>query len=99
MIYGIATDSRLGPFLFGNRFAVGIGVISYSLYLWHLLVIDWLQRWGWFINYKGYLFPVLLPVVFSVSLGIATLSYLFIERPFLKRGTHRKIAQPGPRDP
>jgi peptidoglycan/LPS O-acetylase OafA/YrhL len=92
MIYGIATDSRLGPFLFGNRFVVGIGVISYSLYLWHLLVIDWLQRWGWFIYYKGYLFPVLLPVALSVSLGLATLSYFFIERPFLKRGTPKKIA-------
>jgi peptidoglycan/LPS O-acetylase OafA/YrhL len=92
MIYGIAADRRLGPFLFGNRFIVSIGVISYSLYLWHLLVIDWLQRWGLFISYKWYLFPVLLPVVLFVSLGVATLSYFFIERPFLQRGISKKIA-------
>jgi peptidoglycan/LPS O-acetylase OafA/YrhL len=91
MIYGIAADRRLGPFLFGNRFIVSIGIISYSLYLWHPLVIDWLQRWGLFINYKRYLFPVLLPLALSLSVGIATLSYLFIEKPFLKRGISKKI--------
>jgi peptidoglycan/LPS O-acetylase OafA/YrhL len=85
MIYGIAANGRLSPSLFGNPFIAGIGVVSYSLYLWHPLFIDWTQRWGLLIGYKGYLLWVLLPVVLFVSLGGATLSYLFIERPFLRR--------------
>lgn len=86
MIYGIAVNGRLSPFLFGNRFMVGIGVVGYSLYLWHPLLIGWLQRCGLLTNYKGYLFPVLLPVALFASLGVAAFSYLFIERPFLNIG-------------
>jgi peptidoglycan/LPS O-acetylase OafA/YrhL len=89
LIYGIASNSLIGKFLFGNPFILGVGVISYSLYLWHLLLLDWM-RWGLLVNDKGYLFPVLLMVGLPLSLGAAMLSYLFVERPFLFRKTGEK---------
>jgi peptidoglycan/LPS O-acetylase OafA/YrhL len=62
--------------LLSTRPFVFVGLISYSLYLWHwpLIVIN---KYDWFQgvperNYR------LLPVTFAV----ATLSWLFVERPF-----------------
>jgi peptidoglycan/LPS O-acetylase OafA/YrhL len=55
---------------------VAIGVISYSLYLWHWPIIA----------YANYLSlnktPVVCLVIFTVSIILATLSYFFVEKPF-----------------
>ncbi len=59
--------------------AVALGRISYGVYLWHypvLLVLNHylstLSRWG------------ILPIDLAVTLIIATLSYRFVETPFLR---------------
>lgn len=83
VIYGIAKNSLLGIFLFGNRLILKAGVISYSIYLWHQLVITWIMDLGYFGHVKGYLFLPILIVTLPVSLGLAMVSYLVIERPFL----------------
>jgi peptidoglycan/LPS O-acetylase OafA/YrhL len=83
LIYGIAANCPFGRFLFGNRFIIFLGVVSYSFYLWHLPAIDWLMRWDYLANYKGYVFPVLFVVTLFVSLGLAVASYLIFERPCL----------------
>jgi peptidoglycan/LPS O-acetylase OafA/YrhL len=67
--------------LLRNRFAVGIGLISYSLYLWHWPLIV-------FTKYASGLEPLSwqsLVAVFCVSLIVASISYRFIEQPF-RRG-------------
>ena len=56
-----------------------LGVISYSFYVWHRVIIDaFVGRvpWNW-----PELMAVSLPIVFTVSI----LSYKFVEAPFLKR--------------
>lgn len=55
---------------------VAIGLISYSLYLWHWPIIA-------YVNYlsieKTYLVKF---IIFVVSLCLATLTYFFVEKPF-----------------
>jgi peptidoglycan/LPS O-acetylase OafA/YrhL len=52
---------------------VGLGRISYGLYLWHPLVFF---STGYFRS---------APLALAVSLGVALLSYRFVELPFLRR--------------
>lgn len=63
---------------------VFVGLISYSLYLWHwpLLVII---NWYWDIES-----PVMLIAYFALTFLFAYLSYQFIERPFRNPQTYSK---------
>ncbi|MBN2623839.1 MAG: acyltransferase [Acidimicrobiales bacterium] len=70
----------------GARPLVLAGMVSYSLYLWHLPIFDWLERAtpGWS--------PVVRSVVGVVAaVAVSTVSYLYVERPFLRR-RHRRAA-------
>lgn len=79
-----APPGALGRVL-GARPLVAAGVISYSLYLWHLPVFEYLAREtpGWTPWLRS-----LVGVV--VSLVAATFSYRCIERPFLRRRYRRQ---------
>ncbi|HEX2526537.1 MAG TPA: acyltransferase family protein [Geminicoccus sp.] len=56
---------------------VFVGLISYSLYLWHWPVLVYLRYLG---GHDGSVPPV--PTVFLVSLGLAILSWRLVEQPF-----------------
>lgn len=71
----------------GARPLVLAGMLSYSLYLWHLPIFDWLTREtpGWP--------PVVRSLVGLVAaLAVSTVSYLYVERPFLRRRHRRATA-------
>lgn len=66
--------------MLSNRVLVGIGLISYSLYLWH---------WPVFVLFRLQLGTVDLPVFSAVvatviSLALAIFSWKFVEQPFRK---------------
>jgi peptidoglycan/LPS O-acetylase OafA/YrhL len=73
-----------------------LGLVSYSLYLWHLPVIRALQHWaprpdpGW----SAYLGQS--AIVVAISVALAALTYRFVERPALalrsRRGTTKVAA-------
>ena len=59
--------------------AVGIGLVSYSAYLWHQPIYAF-ARIHW-----GYLSPPMLVALFLVTLALAYLSWRFVENPFRDR--------------
>ena len=89
MLLGLTGDRHAGVHIFGNKIVVGLGLISYSIYLWHVPILELLPRLG--------LIPVrttnievgwhrILGTALPVVLLLSALSYWFIERPFQELG-------------
>lgn len=71
--------SSLGRLL-ALRPLAAAGVVSYSLYVWHLLVFEILKK-----NTGSWSPPGRAVVGVGAALLVATASYLIVERPFLRR--------------
>jgi peptidoglycan/LPS O-acetylase OafA/YrhL len=54
-----------------------VGVVSYSLYMWHFPILRFLHE------RVGLDYPALLPLAFVVCVPAALVSYYVVERPFL----------------
>jgi peptidoglycan/LPS O-acetylase OafA/YrhL len=82
-------DGRRRPFLLNwleARPIVWVGVVSYSLFLWHEPIIWWLRDRGMLasgIGAGGFL--VNLIIVGTVSLALSALTYRMVELPALRR--------------
>jgi peptidoglycan/LPS O-acetylase OafA/YrhL len=59
----------------GNRALLFVGLVSYSLFLYHVAVVIQVDRWG---------LPAGPLVALVLSLAVASLSYYLVERPALK---------------
>ncbi|MEO8347048.1 MAG: acyltransferase [Betaproteobacteria bacterium] len=88
MLLGMTGGQHPGVAIFGNRVAVGLGLISYSIYLLHIPAIEM------FILHRDalgplatlpYGLPLLMGCVLPLVLIASTLSYKLIEQPFLRR--------------
>jgi peptidoglycan/LPS O-acetylase OafA/YrhL len=88
--------SKLGPLdrLFLNPISRWIGRLSYSFYLWHWLVLTMAMRALLILTPGAVIIgPLNQPIFFAlagssiaVTLGIAALSYRWVERPFMILG-------------
>ncbi len=58
---------------------VYLGRVSYGLYVFHLMVIEWP-----ILQLGGMRWPLRLTLSFGLTLGLAALSYALLERPFLR---------------
>ena len=90
-ILGIYWGSRIGSALFANRVVYFFGLISYSLYLWHFVVMRQIQS---LIGapYADLPHLVTFPLSLACVLAIATISYYLIERPFYRLKSYREAA-------
>lgn len=70
--------------IFGNRIMVFLGLVSYSLYLWHLPVLNWLAAASWYPGPTGGRLAWILALALPIALVISTVSYLGVERPFMR---------------
>ncbi len=77
--------SPLAKILLANRFIFFCGVVSYSLYLWQLPLIQALSKTSFFTDYQGYALAAYLVIATPLTLLLAWLSYRFVELPFLRR--------------
>ena len=74
---------RIGTWLLANRAVYFLGLISYSLYLWHFVVMQQVQV----MLGDGYAeLPhwVTFPLATAAVIAVATASYLLVERPFYR---------------
>jgi peptidoglycan/LPS O-acetylase OafA/YrhL len=63
---------------------VWVGIVSYSLYLWHEPLARWLSARGWtFGGHWGFVGNV--AIVYALALALASVTYLVVERPALDR--------------
>ncbi len=69
--------SRFSSFLIENRIMVALGRISFSLYMWHQLVLAY-ARYFW----AQELLTSHLAVIFLLTVAFSALSYFLIEQPF-----------------
>jgi peptidoglycan/LPS O-acetylase OafA/YrhL len=70
--------------MLANRRLQLLGLVSYSLYIWHEPLMSQLARHHILINSAPHAFPLNALVLAVVSLGIACLSYWIIEYPAMQ---------------
>jgi peptidoglycan/LPS O-acetylase OafA/YrhL len=70
---------------------VFVGLVSYSVYLWHSPVLDWTREHGWGkAGTAGLVFNIVM--VLGLTVAVAALSYVLVEVPALRR--KRSMRQP-----
>ena len=67
-----------------SRAFVAVGAASYSLFLWHFPVIQWLRERGLTVDGGWAALAVNLVLVAVVAGGLSALTYRYIERPALR---------------
>lgn len=76
LIYSGLNERCISHKLLGNNLLVWVGLLSYSIYLWHWPIVSFLKyvkvEFDWYIQ---------LSVVLS-SLFLAAISYFYVEKPF-----------------
>jgi peptidoglycan/LPS O-acetylase OafA/YrhL len=81
--------SSWGRWLFANRVVYFLGLVSYSLYLWHFVAMQQFQQFmgeDWSETTHWIKFPISVLVVVVV----AAASYYLVERPFFRMRSYRE---------
>ncbi len=79
LIIGFGSHSGPAGWLLSNKLATGIGLISYSAYLWHFPIFAFARHSLTYFSEAEKLLAILLTFVLSAA------SYRFVEQPFRNR--------------
>jgi peptidoglycan/LPS O-acetylase OafA/YrhL len=87
MLPAVFGAARTGPVrrLLSSRALTLVGLVSYGIYLWHQWVIEQLIDRLDLREFDIAFVPFTLGVL-ALALALSTLTYLFVERPFVARG-------------
>ena len=86
LVLGVAMAGPLSRKLFANSTMLALGIVSYSLYLWHLPIQFWTQKLLDHFAVTGDRLWWLVAISIPLSTVAAAASYYWIERPFMVRG-------------
>lgn len=89
VVISLYWGSRIGQILFANPVIYFLGLISYSFYLWHFVVMQQAgvvfgEGWSNLSQLSRFLSSL------SLVIMVSTLSYYLFERPFFRLGHKRK---------
>jgi peptidoglycan/LPS O-acetylase OafA/YrhL len=92
-LFGLAAGLVLAAFLHGDwtrpvaRVLAPLGLVSYGIYLWHWVILSTLLHHGVVIAPGGGNGAIALriAILVALTLPVATLSWLLVERPLLRR--------------
>lgn len=97
LLVATALAPRWGRWPFTNRVARALGDASYGVYLWHLVVIGFaLQTLRFAPDRTGQAFLRMLAVTLVASLLAGWLSFVFVERPFIRWAQRRSRGRAQP---
>jgi peptidoglycan/LPS O-acetylase OafA/YrhL len=87
LVLGVAMAGprSLANALFANSAMLYLGIVSYSLYLWHPPILQWTMKLLDYFAITGDRLWWLVGISIPLSLLVATISYYWIERPFIAR--------------
>ncbi len=96
VLLGLTGEHHAGARIFGNRLAVALGTISYSIYLFHVPVMEMLPSLGWLPSRDSAQvnWPRTLGVAIPAVILVSTASYWLIERPFQDSGRPQHAGGP-----
>ena len=94
LVLGAAGPTRTGAVLFANRPMTWLGLISYSLYLWHYPLLSAAQALGWLDGAHAPRWAIVAGVLVPIVLVVSALSYRFVEKPFLRSSRAPRLASP-----
>lgn len=80
LVIGSGPEALVNRRLLSIPVAVGIGLISYPLYLWHWPLLSFATIW----NYEQYLSGILRLAIVATAVALAALTYQFVEKPLRK---------------
>jgi len=89
VIIGVTRQSKNAIRVLANPVMIFLGTISYSMYVWHLILLEIANKTGVLEQFSGInrlsrLAILIFPLILLVSYG----SYWWVERPFLKIRHH-----------
>jgi len=77
-----------------SRAFVAAGVVSYSVFLWHVPLIEWMKKEGLTVDGGTLGFLVNLLVVGAVTGMLSAFSYRYVEAPALRRKRSTRVPVP-----
>lgn len=90
LVFGDQSAGRLRGFL-RSRVMVALGLVSYGIYLWHIIWVRQLKVW-YRDGSVGANIWLWFAIVLALTLVTATMSYFWVERPAI-RWSHKKFGR------
>ncbi len=85
LIISAGSDAYLNKHVYSNRLLVGVGLISYPLYLWHWPVLSFLRTLQ-----SGEISPWQRIIAVAISVTLAWMTYKLIEKPIISSGAKKR---------